>query len=708
MAKETFDPQTGNPLYDVIIPGAAPSYPDYNGSPSGGNSSGNDPSNTGSNTNTSQGSTDSDTSTPDYTTSAVGCTIKPSNSEYTAMNLNQYEFKVNFKEGVHAQISPDPSKDTPVKDVKGECTVVAIGFHENTEKWKVEIVSDTGVVETRWVDPDDDAVIQDKGVNSAAYAIARGCGEYHTIQQMEYDRVYNKGKGIAGSMMDEAQQLAYKMKAGINDIQPTVVIGSGENVACLYTSYNTNLTEYDAYVGKLTKVFGMPPQWTKYVDRRLDFGSNHLIGRRYAQTVLVTPSILSMSPGYLKVTGGLATALGAAVNGGDPLTTIQDVVSTGATDPFWDFEEDWDSYIQYYNLLCRYAVVCLSADTENNNDYDFGDTPLSQRPVPWGKGYYKNIDVSEFLSPELNTRYSNGILKGMAKSISDLNSRFVHYSANGNLSTAESFSTETRSSFIEDAVNGVASNMIKDIGFITTGVVGGDLQGDLDQFSNLAASTLGGGLGAVLSATLECLKGGYISFPQLIDRVNWGREFTFTVKLITVYGDVESRFLQVIMPYMGLASLFLPRQLPSKIDMYAYPPVVRAFAKGIYACQCGVVTNVNVKRGGDNDTAWTASGQPMEIDVEFSIKSLHQNLMQSNNLVWFLKNSGLQMYIGTICGIDMTMPHIDLVKETINALSSGFFQKDIKREIIYYIDKVLNNNPITAAIESVANISNGG
>ena len=137
--------------------------------------------------------------------------------------------------------------------------------------------------------------------------------------------------------------------------------------------------------------------------------------------------------------------------------------------------------------------------------------------------------------------------------------------------------------------------------------------------------------------------------------------------------------------------------------MYAYPPVVRAFARGVYACQCGVVTNVSVRRGGENDTAWTASGQPMEIDVDFSIKAIHQNLMQSNSKVWFAKNVGLQLYIGTICGIDMTVPQTELVKMTVESFGKGFFM-DIPRNISYNIYKKINSNVINTTMRKIFNM----
>lgn len=631
---------------------------------------------------------------------------------YSAINLGDYSFNIDLgSNGTPTYTQPGSDSSSSTASATGSHTVSAIGFKNNTEYWKISDVDENGnVTEAYWVEAQVASISND---DANKYAIVRLSTEYDDAMSTSQDMDIEKMEEARKAELDARREY-------LNITDQDVTVGSGSAYLYTFWSSSNDITAYDAYIGKLTKVFGLPPQWTPYVDRRLDFG-RYLVGRRYTETIMVSPTILSLCPGKIKVSDGLADAIESAGNGENISKSIGDAMTSGVTDPFWDFEENWNGkngYIRYCNVLCAYAAICMSIS--EGDPADGGEYKLSDRTPPWGGSRYGEIDVSEFLSPETPNTISEALfgsskipgtfkdavssaLNNFVATASNLDMHYVHFNANGQLNTREDFSTELRSSMIEDAINGVVNNTIKDVAFIMNGKISSDVQADLDEYVNLASASLGGTLGTLLSTATEILKGGQVSFPQIIDKVSWGREFTFSVKFVSVYGDIESRFLNVVMPYLCLACLFLPKQLPATVDMYAYPPVVRAFARGVYACQCGVVTNVSVRRGGENDTAWTASGQPMEIDVDFSIKAIHQNLMQSNSKVWFAKNVGLQLYIGTICGIDMTVPQTELVKMTMESFGKGFFM-DIPRNISYNIYKKINSNVINTTMRHVFNM----
>ena len=381
--------------------------------------------------------------------------------------------------------------------------------------------------------------------------------------------------------------------------------------------------------------------------------------------------------------------------------------------------------------MCRYAACCLSV---NGVLEEGGEIALCYRTTAWGKHMYMNMDVNDFLDPGSATMPKDGeteestgsssspwtaalgaivgtlnvlptlLNKAAATAIegaTTLNEKFVNFNLNGQVGMGEDFNTETRASVIENLISGAVDNTIKDVNFMINGAMGSEIESDLLAFDEVAKSTLGGTIGALLSAGHEMLRGGSISFPKVIDNCTWGRSFNFNVKFTSVYGDVESRFLNVVMPYLCLCAFFLPKQLKHKVDMWTYPPVVRAFVQGVYACDIGVLTGISVKRGGEDDSMWTASGQPMEIDVSFTIQSLHQNLMQSDSLPWLAKNVGLQLYVGTICGVDMAMPQPDLIAKTIAAYTGGIFD-DVKRHINYTIYQAAHNLAWITAFKQIA------
>lgn len=484
---------------------------------------------------------------------------------------------------------------------------------------------------------------------------------------------------------------------------------------------------YPIYMRSMNRVMGLPPQWSSYVDPNVDYVGNLLIGRRYSQIILSNPTIISLCPGKLSFSKGVVDNLMAINWNNISSESLVSTLQENGVDMLWKFEEVWDvnygGYLSYVNNLCRYAVECLSTKEETRIVSDgsayagdqkalrdrplplaFGSgsttiaqTPLSEMLGDW-VGYssntYSHIDMSRLLgstvmgstvgSPETTkTLWSHikgtayGYFHGWIDAISSTDNsirhafetgnqnHFVHFAVNGQANVRESFSTETRSSSLESLIGSGVSDTIKDLSFIVGAGFASDtdVSGDLNNLKN-AVDTKYNGLGNILNVALDVVKGGTVAWPQLVGDVSWGREYTFNIKFISPYGDTESRFLNTIMPYICLMCLWLPKQVETAVDMYTWPFVVQAYAQGIFACPAGVITNVEVTHGGGEETGWTGSGQQTEIDVSFSITPLHHKLSMSNGNFFFLKNVAMQNYMGTVCGIDLTIPQTELIKET--------------------------------------------
>ena len=75
--------------------------------------------------------------------------------------------------------------------------------------------------------------------------------------------------------------------------------------------------------------------------------------------------------------------------------------------------------------------------------------------------------------------------------------------------------------------------------------------------------------------------------------------------------------------------------------------------------------------------------------------------MQSDSLPWLAKNVGLQLYVGTICGVDMAMPQPDLIAKTIAAYTGGIFD-DVKRHVNYTIYQAAHNLAWITAFKQIA------
>ena len=498
-----------------------------------------------------------------------------------------------------------------------------------------------------------------------------------------------------------------------------LIIGATADTSRTYLNYAN-------YMGSMNRIFGLPPQWSNFADPAISYNSV-AIGRRYSQLILSNPTIVSLCPGTVKFSKSVVDNLSMIDFTSNMVDNIANQLSSNGVDMLWKFVERWDvqkgGYLDYVNAICRYAVQCMSTTEETALQSDtMGDEidsrPLKDRPVPsvflngstssssmpeyyvgTNDGTYATIDVSSLLGSTLESGVYNyasssayddpdyqhrliwyvwktteGIydtvasaLKSLGKAVTNANRyHFVHFAANGQANVRESFSTETRASALESSISGSITDMMKDISFILgTGIMDdADVAGDLQTLQSAINDSYGASFLNIFNVAMDVVSGGTVAWPQMIGNVSWGREYTFNVKFMTPYGDTESRFLNVILPYICLMCLWLPKQMDTAMDMYTWPFVVQAYAKGIFACPAGVLTNIEVSHGGGEETGWTGGGQQTEIDVSFSITPLHTKLSMSRNSPYFLKNVGLQNYMGTICGVDLTEPQEQLIKDS--------------------------------------------
>ena len=459
--------------------------------------------------------------------------------------------------------------------------------------------------------------------------------------------------------------------------------------------------------------YGSPPQWTQYADprimsvRREKIDLEYTVGRRYAETVISQPTILSLCPGIIEFNAKAIAAetnyddvsqliMGATENLGD----LKDALN-GMSGKLVRFTPTWDpqsravmstgtsanvsGYIAYVNTLSKIFVAYLgrNADINNNSQELHGASPdaagqdlgpLQNRLVPKIGGYYKDLDWKE-----IDGKVDNSIFLFENGSAEQLNYPFVNFYVSGQLSVDESFDTTVRSSTIEDMLNGQVGATMKDIAFITGRAIGNSLvEEDVQRLMSESSSKFGGILGNIFKDGMEFFRGGKVVLPQIVDDCTYGKSCQFTCKFISPAGDVESIFWNVIAPYFHLLPFVLPQQIGSSLDMYSYPFMCKAACKGLFNCPMGVVRGFRVNRGGSDNELWTNEGIPTEIEVQFEITPLYTKLMLSENNslggpAKFIKNTGLQEYVATLTGVDMRLGELDLKVQTALSLVRGWF-----------------------------------
>ena len=101
--------------------------------------------------------------------------------------------------------------------------------------------------------------------------------------------------------------------------------------------------------------------------------------------------------------------------------------------------------------------------------------------------------------------------------------------------------------------------------------------------------------------------------------------------------------------------------------------------------------------------AWTADGQPTEMEVTFSITPLYTKLyMTSIDDIkgMFLKNTGMMEYLLVNSGVDLRIPQMQMKLEIVKGLSSGYVTSNLNPENIF---ESLANSKLANAIKKFMN-----
>ena len=149
------------------------------------------------------------------------------------------------------------------------------------------------------------------------------------------------------------------------------------------------------------------------------------------------------------------------------------------------------------------------------------------------------------------------------------------------------------------------------------------------------------------------LAGGRMIFPEIWSDSSFSRSYSCKMKLISPSGDRLSIFLNILVPIYHLMAMALPKQ--GHGQSYYSPFLVRAYYKGLFNVDMGIITGLNITRGAEGE--WTTSGLPTVAEVSFDIKDLYDGLFLSGGDDEFdisiLSNISELDYIANTCGINV-------------------------------------------------------
>ena len=214
-------------------------------------------------------------------------------------------------------------------------------------------------------------------------------------------------------------------------------------------------------------------------------------------------------------------------------------------------------------------------------------------------------------------------------------------------SVSEGFSNDTTESSLASTINGF-SEQANEIRFLfgSSGSVASELLNSAsdvtssvsDSLSNMATSLGGGIIGSLTGKGVNAvLDGGKISFPKIWSNSQFDKSYSISIKLRSPDHDPLSIFLNILKPYCKLLCLVMSRQITNDANGYSSPFLVKAYSKGLFNVDMGIISSLSVTKGAE--CQWNDDGLPTQIDIDLTIEDLYSTLsmssmhIESNNIL---------------------------------------------------------------------------
>lgn len=472
-----------------------------------------------------------------------------------------------------------------------------------------------------------------------------------------------------------------------------------------YSSTNTLNTKAESvFNAQNTKMLGIPHQFLPTTDFRIDAGNN--FGYCFAKDIFMEKPVVTMMPGKVNYLPDMSAAnkkvfasLSNDVNNSNSKKALDELISNSEESRYYDFASDYSQYIRYVNLLCRICAVYLGIENligpdgkTNYLHYDWANYQTFNTysaPVKDNQGALSVIeDIAEAIDKAVNTLKTD-ILAGYRQ--------YVHFYVDPSTSVNESMSNTTQKSQLEGAFD-TTEGIIKETSMLLQSVSGmGEYAKDMltnagEGILSLAnAATLGFFKNMLGLAQKEVLHGANLIYPEIWMDSEYSKSYTVKLNLVSPYGNKEAIYLNIFVPLLHALCMSLPRQ--SSANSFSSPFLIRAYCKGWFACDMGMVESITIDKGPEQ--SWTVDGLPTKVEITMNIKDLYSQIMisPSNKPSLFFSNQGMIDYLGSMCGVDLTVPNIVLKARTVRALLTGVndIPNNIYRDLTQNLHQTIRN-----------------
>lgn len=277
------------------------------------------------------------------------------------------------------------------------------------------------------------------------------------------------------------------------------------------------------------------------------------------------------------------------------------------------------------------AGIDRSYSKDGNLDVTDNTTDMSNDELTIMETLGRKVHYVQFYCDPNSTNFSESVSNSTQQS-----------TFKGMLDSASSAVKEV--SFLADS-GGVDSSSLQKLGESLIKAVG-DIGGALVGGENTSAGTL---LSRVTSFGQNIIKGDNIMMPDIYSGSSRSASISITIPLKCVYGNKYSYYFDYLVPLMHLLALALPRA--TSANSYTSPFLVKAFMKGVFNCNLGIVDNISVQ----HEEYMNADGLYMGGTVTLSITDLYPDMAMTpaNHPLMFVNNTSLIDYLATQCGLNL-------------------------------------------------------
>ena len=119
-----------------------------------------------------------------------------------------------------------------------------------------------------------------------------------------------------------------------------------------------------------------------------------------------------------------------------------------------------------------------------------------------------------------------------------------------------------------------------------------------------------------------------IRFPEIWSDSSNQRSYDCEMHFIAPYATNFCKWRYALVPFFHVFCLAAPKSNTNS-SQYSAPFIIRAFSKGYFNVELGMIESLTWKRFGEGDMI-SSDGIPMQIDVTISFKDLYHVLMMTN------------------------------------------------------------------------------